>query len=499
MSQEVLINVGVVDIRVAVVEDGRLEALTAMRLLGSVGPFTERCRSLVGDIVLGRVVHVVPAIQAAFVDIGHDRAGFLGAREARCLAADSNGEAAIGELVREGEAILVQVIKDPIGEKGARLTASITIPGRLCVLTPMQHDIAVSRRIEDDSERARLAAIGESLSRDAGEELVPGAGYIFRTVTAGASVEEAREDAVRLAKQWRQITLARGRAQAPVTLHRDLDPVERALRDIVKDTTVRVLIDDARAADAARAYCRCSMPLVEDRIELFEGPGGLFDIYELESEIEGLTHPHVHLPCGGWITIESTEALTAVDVNSGSFTRSAGLEDTGLTVNMEAARELGRQIRLRGIGGLIVVDFMHTSEQSHKDRVLEVLSETLARDGAPVTIAPMTHCGMVEITRKRVREPLDVLWQEDCPTCAGLGRVPRVDTVAAEILRRVEANARAAPGKAIVVRAAPAVMEWFREQRPLLNAALSRKGIFNVEFEPDTSYARGKFDVGTKP
>ena len=493
--QEILINAGAAEIRVAVVEDGKLQALTGDRTFDSAA---ERNGLRIGDIVLGRVQRVVPAVQAAFVGIGHDRAGFLGAREAYCLAAAPHDrDLAIGDLVREGDAVLVQVIKDEIGDKGARLTASVTIPGRLCVLAPFQPHISVSRRIENEAERERLLALGEALIADDSGELAAGAGYIFRTAAIGARFEDVREDARRLAQVWQAIMAARKKAEPPATLHRDLSAVERALRDLVHDDTARILIDDAAAAEAARAYCRLVLPHAADRIELFTGPGALFDMHDLETDIYGLSRPRVPLPSGAWLTIEGTEALTAVDVNSGSFTHAHDLEDTGLSVNLEAACELGRQLRLRGIGGLIVVDFIHMRETQHMDRVLDALMQSLTKDGVPVTVSPMSQAGLVEITRKRVREPLASLAGENCAVCSGQGLVRRPDAVAMDILRLVEAGARAAPGSAICVRAAPDVVRWIEEQGASLRAALARRGASRVSFEADATYSHERFDVAT--
>jgi ribonuclease G len=515
MSQEILINVGAAEIRIAVVEDGKLQALTCERTLGADG---EAAAGRVGDIVLGRVAKVLPAIQAAFVEIGHERAGFLGAREARCLAGPlrqaqheglanaltlslskgaSEHEPPIGELVREGDEVLVQIVKDPIGEKGARLSASVTIPGRLCVLAPCQPGVALSRRIEDEAERARLSVLGDALLGESDGGLFPGAGYIFRTAAIGAALEELREDAIQLARDWRDILTARKKAKPPALLHRDLGPVARVLRDMVRDDTARILIDDAEAAEAARAFCRRALPETEARVVLFSGPGALFDLYDLETDIDGLLHPRVLLSCGGWITIEGTEALTAVDVNSGSFTQASGLEDTGLTVNLQAARELGRQLRLRGIGGLIVVDFMHMKEDAHVDRVLEALTQSLSRDGTPVTVSRPSPLGLVEITRKRVREPLLTLLSESCAACAGQGMLRRPDAVAMDVLRGIEAGARAAPGKPIRVRAAPEIIRWIESQGENLRAALARKGAANVKLEADEACSRERFDVAT--
>jgi len=485
MRQEVLINVGVGEVRVAVVEDGRLQALSCTRLLGAE---EEGGGSLIGDIVLGRVVRVLPAVQAAFVEIGQERAGFLGAREARSLAPDAAGEPAIGRLLREGDKVLVQIVKDPMGEKGARLTTAVSVPGRLCVLTPFQRGTGVSRRIEDEAERARLTAIGEELAAG-----VPEGGCIMRTAAAGAAAEELREDLLRLKREWAEIAAASAAAKVPETLHRDLGPVERALRDIVHEGTARILIDDAQAAERARAYCRRAMPGIEDRIAFFAGPGELFD--DLEADIDGLIRPRVALPCGGWITVEGTEALTAIDVNSGSFIHSSAIEDTGLLVNLEAAREIGRQLRLRGIGGLIVIDFIHMHEPENGGKVCEALAQSLSRDGVPVNISPVTPFGLVEVTRKKLRQPLVARWSEDCPACAGLGLVRKPETVAMDVLRRIESSARAAPGKALRVHAAPEVVRWLEEEGA--NAALSRKGIARVAFVAEAAFPRERFEVAT--
>ena len=503
MPKEVLINVGAGEIRVALVEDGRLQELALERTLGlDDGAARGRSgHSLVGNIMLGRVQRVLPGMQAAFVDVGLDRAGFLGAREARCLADlpgfEEERTPKIGDCVHEGEEILVQVVKDPIGEKGARLSANVTIPGRLAVLVPNQSGVALSRRIDGDEERARMLAMGEAMIAEGGDRLVPGAGYILRTAATDATLTDLKEDAERLAEAWRPVLAKRQAARAPATLYHDLDPVERTLRDMVRAETVRVLIDDAASVEAARAYCRRAMPQAESKIELFKGPGQLFDMYDLEEEIDRLTSPRVPLPSGGWITIESTEALTAVDVNSGSFTASTGLEETSVKVNLEAADEIGRQVRLRGIGGLIVVDFIHLAEADNIVEVLDVLAESISKDHTPTQISPMSEFGLVEITRKRVRDPLAKLMSECCRSCSGQGRKRTRDSVALEVMRRVERTAAAAPGKTIVVRAAPDVVRWLEDHGEEVQTSLARRGAARVRFEANESYAREGFDVAT--
>lgn len=507
MNKEVLINAGAGEIRVAIVEDGRLQELFLERTIGLEDGSPRRPsagrsgHSLIGNIVLGRVQRVLPGMQAAFVDVGLERAGFLGAREARCLADlpgyDEDRAPKISDCVHEGETIIVQVVKDPIGEKGARLSANVTIPGRLLVMVPNQPGIALSRRIEDEGERARLIAMGEQMLVEAGGKLVLGAGYILRSTSATASLADLKEDAERLAEAWRPVMAKRQAAVAPSTLYHDLDPVERTMRDEVDGETTRVVIDDAQLADVARAYCRRAMPEAEDKVEVFSGPGMLFEAYDLEDEIERLVRPRVPLPSGGWVTIEGTEALTAIDVNSGSYTASTGLEETSLAVNREAAEEIGRQLRLRGIGGLIVIDFIHLNEPNNIQIILDTLAHSLMRDRTPTQISPMSEFGLVEITRKRLRDPLVKQMTECCRPCDGQGRTRTRDSVAMEVMRRIESAAAAAPGKPIKVRAAPEIVHWLCAHGDDVRAALARRGAARVSFEAREEFTREGFDVET--
>src|SRR5580698_341031 len=285
MDKEILINAGAGEIRVALVEDGKLQELFLERVIGLEDGPKKRTdgrhgHSLIGNIVLGRVQRVLPGMQAAFVNVGLDRAGFLGAREARCLADlpgfDDERAPKISDCVREGEEILVQVVKDPIGEKGARLSANVTIPGRLLVLVPNQPGIALSRRIEDEAERARLTAMCEAVIAEANGSLVPGAGYIVRSAGIGMSQADFREDAERLAEAWRPVMVKRQSASVPATLYHDLDPVERTMRDEVDAQTSRVLLDARESYEAAKAYVHRTMPEAEAKIELCDGPGMLF-------------------------------------------------------------------------------------------------------------------------------------------------------------------------------------------------------------------------------
>lgn len=499
MANEVLINVGAGETRVAVVGDGRLEEIHIERTAGLPdGEGGGRAgHSVLGNIVLGRVQRVLPAMQAAFVDIGLDRAGFLGAKEARCLAdlpGFGEGLPPITDCVREGEAILAQVIKDPIGDKGARLSANVTIAGRLLILVPHQHGVALSRRIEDEAERERLSHIVGGLEGKDG--ILPRAGYIVRTVAIGAGEAELREDAERLAVAWRELEAKRNAARVPSTIFCDLDPVARALRDCVGLETDAVIIDDAAAFEEARAYCTEAMPEVLPRLHLHEG-ADLFEVKGVEAELESLLHPRVALSCGGWITIEGTEALVAVDVNSGSFTASSGLEETSFRINQDAAAEIGRQLRLRAIGGLVVIDFIHQADPENVARVLQTLALSLGKDRVPTQISPMSEFGLVELTRKRVRDPISRFLTEPVRGLLSGGRVKTVATIANEFLRRIEAEARANPGRTVDCIAHPHVAAWISDEPVVLRRLRERIGS-RFRITAREGWPRDRFDVSVE-
>jgi ribonuclease G len=468
MSSSLFINVSPGEIRIAEKRGGRLEALALEPLLG------QDARPL-GDIILGRVARSVPAMEAAFVEIGMERAGFLPLRDAKILARNAGGDVAISDCVREGDSVLVQVTRDPVGEKGAQLSAAIALPGHFLVMTPGRPGMAVSRRIEDEARREALIALGETLRAS------PDAGFIFRTAARDASPDDLAADARDLAQTWRDIGDKRKAARPPAMLHSDLGPIERALRDMMAADVARVAIDDAGGLEAARAYCRKAMPGLEARLEL--APRDLFAREGLEDEIAALSSPRVALPSGGWLTIEHTEALTAVDVNSGSFTQAGGRDETSLAVNLEAAAGIGRQLRLRDIGGLIVVDFIQLEDEAKAARVVEALKESLAADGAATRVSSMGEFGIVAITRQRRRVPWARQQSIACAACSGTGRAPNAAAEAQEILRKVEREAAANPGAELLVTAAPPVANWFASHADEVNHALARRGAGRVRFE----------------
>jgi ribonuclease G len=512
MTKTVLINVGAGEIRVAVLENGVLDQLWLERTFATDPDRGRRHstsglnggRSVMGDIILGRVQRVIPAMQAAFVEIGLERAGFLAAREARPRTAifrdepytDEDRQLRIADFVREGEDILVQVVKDPIAEKGARLSANVTLAGRLLILAPNSPGIALSRRIEDEAERARLTAIVQEFAHGS-DEIIPGAGYILRTAAMGGSASELREDAARLSRVWREIEGRRATAQSPAILFSDIGPIDRALRDEVDGTVDKVLIDDSDAVAEARAYAERAMPALLGRVELYHSREPLFEAFGIEDEIAQLIEPRVALPSGGWITIEATEALTAIDVNSGSYIEGSGLEETSLKVNLEAAEMIGRQLRLRGIGGLIVIDFIHLEQPANIDRLLEALHAACGKGRIPSQILRMSEFGLVEMTRKRVRDPLVARVTETCRRCDGHGRRKTVETVAVDMMRQIERAHAAAPDKSIVLKASPVMVRWLDAHDEDFRAALRKRAIIRVRIEHGADTRREHFSVET--
>ena len=490
MIDEVFIDVGLGETRVAMVAAGQLQEVTVDR--------PDR-RNLVGNIYLGRVQRVVRAMQAAFVDIGLERSGFLSARDAICLvdsASAQNGEEwsrdnlpPIERCVREGDSILVQLIKNPLGEKGARLSAGVTLPGRCLVHTPNQEGVGVSRRIEDSEEREQMVEVGAELAaRYSG-------GFIMRTVARDADMAELDNEAERLSCQWQTVLERRAQSAAPACIMRDLDTVSRTLRDNVDRNVKRIVLNNAEGFAAAKRYCSWLIPEKVDNIELHNGREQLFDRYDIEEQIAGTASSRAELKSGGWITIEATEALTAIDVNSGRFTQSTSLEATSLHTNLEAAVEVARQLRLRGIGGLIVVDFIHLAEEDHIAQLLEVFSGALAQDSAPTQMSGMSEFGLVELTRKRTREPLNRLLSEACAPCDGQGRIPTVETAGFEVLRRAVHEAKLRRGSVMLIEVPSELANWFEGEACDLVVDLEQAIAMTVQIREKPNMARGGYVV----
>ena len=481
MIDEILVNVGLLDTRIALLDEGRLaEAIFA--------PAGEA--AMVGRLYLVRVTHVANGVQAAFVDIGLDRSGFLPARDARY--ADGVGSVGdrprIAEAVHEGQAVLVQVTKEPIGDKGPRLSTDITLPGRHLVLAPWRRGVSISRRIGDEAERDRLAAAVSGLDGDGG--------LILRTAAVGVDADDLRDEAARLMETWAGISARGGTAAPPACVEAGIDPVCAALRDHMSPDVRRVVVDDGATLGRLRDYCAAALPWSVARLEHHRGPAPLFDSYDVEGDIDAALQPRVSLPSGGAIVVEATEALTAVDVNSGRYTAGVDAEETALRTNLEAAEEIAWQLRLRDIGGIVVVDFMRMSGEGNVVKVLDTFGQALARDRAPVRVAGMSELGLVEMTRRRVREPLAHLLTEPAPVMAAGGRQPTVAAVTAALLRRAEAEAAAMPGRPLLISAAPEIIARLGDDDDRLTQALANRLGCAVTLHADPAHGRDDYRIG---
>ena len=490
MAETILVNVGIGEVRIAVADDNGLSHLVIDRPrdAGETG---------VGAIYLGRVTSVVPAMEAAFVDIGTERSGFLSAWDARPHDwSDDSGQRRappIGELVHEGQAILVQATKEPLGDKGARLSTRVSLPGRYLVFVPGGEGVFISRRIEDEDERARLTAAVSKIAETRGIA----ASFIVRTAARGAAAEDLDADIEGLAEMWDEIAEEAAAAEPPLCLYSDLGPIERFLRDHVNAATRKVLIDDKAASAAARAFVADHLPDFGGTVESYDGADDIFEAHGIAEQLDMLLDPRVDLPSGGHIVIEGTEALTAIDVNSGRYTQAGSHAETAFETNMEAAREIARQLRVRDIGGLIVVDFIHMDDPAHEAQVAAELEAALARDKAPTRVGRISEFGLLEMTRKRTRDAVHKRFTETCLVCDGAARVPTVETVAHAILWRAEREGRSprdGAGKRLELHAAEEVIDFLESAEPLLVALEKRTGC-TVELVAADDFARRDFEV----
>jgi len=517
MANELLIDVGLTETRVALVEEDRLVHLDLER--------PERDSAL-GAIFLGRVRRIEKGLQAAYVDIGLSRDGFLG----RADLSDTHGaDKPIEQCLHEGETVLVQVIRDPVGEKGVKLTCQIALPGRFLSLTPYDSSVRVTRRIVQDAERMRLAAVMQSLlaladqtplevaarlQARAGERRVSRvkvpAGAERRhgerrksmgcTVNAnadGVGKAELSADLERLYSRWLAIEERRNKAASvPTELWREMGPVGRALRDYVGAKLDRIRVNAAAGFAEARAWLFEHAPDHVGRLERFDDPAGLFSLFDIEEDIARASARRVELPSGGAIIFGETEALTAVDVDSGRGSARGGgaFDEMALKINLEAAGEIARQLRLRGIGGIIVVDFLHMESAAFRAQTANALRQALARDPAPTKVLGMSALGLVEMTRKRVGEPLATRLFESCPACHGDGHLPSLPAVLAEMLRQAGREAAAGPpGTRLDIRCAPDVAALVD---PELKARLERQIGTVVAITGETGRRRDGFSVG---
>ena len=423
-----MINVSPRETRAALLENGVLQEL-----------FVERAsrRGLTGNLYQGRVSRVLPGMQAAFIDIGLERTAFLHASDIVQPDDAENGDAAprtdsIRELVSEGADILVQVLKDPLGSKGARLTTFVTIPSRYLVFMPFGHGVGVSARIENEGERQRLREAVQSAVVD-GEA----GGYIVRTAAEGAASEALRADMLFLRRLWEVLDANAHSARAGTLVHEDLALPLRLMRDLVGEGVDRVLVDHDATCDRMREFATTFMPALGARVERYAGSRPIFDLHAVEEEIQRSLDRKVALKSGGYLIIDQTEALTTIDVNTGAYVGHRNLEETIFRTNLEAAVAIARQLRLRNLGGIVIIDFIDMHEEEHRRQVLQALEKALAADHARTNVSTVSPLGLVEMTRKRTRESLAHQLCAPCAACEGRGYVKTPETVCYEIFREI--------------------------------------------------------------
>ena len=486
MSVEILINVAPREVRAAIVENGSLQEI-----------YIERAsrRGIVGNLYKGRVSRVLPGMQAAFVDVGLERTAFLHAADIAYARPDDTVVSLppiddIRRLVNEGDEILVQVIKDPIGTKGARLTTFITLPSRYLVYMPRGEGIGVSNRIEDDGERQRLKAMVASL-------LPPNStgGYIVRTAAQGVSIESLHEDMVYLDKLWHHVRMTAAHVPPGQIVHEDLPLTLRMLRDELSPGVTRVLVDSAREHARMVDFASVFIPDGATRIELYSGPRPIFDLYGIEEEIGRALERKVPLKSGGHLVIDQTEAMTTIDVNTGGYVGHRNLEETIFRTNLEAAVAIARQLRLRNLGGIIIIDFIDMQDESHRRQVLAALERALAADRVQTHIVSLSPLGLVEMTRKRTRESLEHLLCEPCRTCEGRGFVKTPETVCHEIFREIVRQSRQFASRELLILAHQDVVERLLDEESATMAELEAQVGRPIRLQVEALYGVDQYDV----
>jgi ribonuclease G len=488
VTKRIVLNAGVIETRVALQEHNLLTALYVER---------HGSRSIVGNVYKAAVTNVLPGMQAAFVDIGLPKDAFLYAGDytanlgeygrlmldgaAEEDAADVDVEEVlprrdaappIEEVLRKGQEILVQVSKESLGTKGARVTSFIALPGRYLVYMPQAHHVGVSRRIQDDQERDRLRGLVRALNP------LPG-GFIVRTAAEGVGEDELASDVQFLGRLWSQIQARFEQARAPSPIHEEMDLTFRVVRDLFSPDTDELLVDTREAYEKCVGYANALVPALAGRVRLYEGRAPIFESLGIERDIERAQRRRVWLKSGGYIVIDHTEALVSIDVNTGKYVGKRDFEQTVLNINLEAVGEIVRQIRLRDLGGIIIIDFIDMEREEHRQQVYRALRRALAEDKARTNVLEISELGLVEMTRKRVRQDLRALFATPCPTCRGGGTVKSDVTLAAEIVRKLRSVAADGGGPDLVVRAHPDLARYFegegREALERLQVILGRK------------------------
>jgi ribonuclease G len=486
MRNEILINTTAREDRVALVKNGILHELLIERASR---------RGIIGNIYLGRVSRVLPGMQAAFVDIGLTRTAFLHVSDvyqpvAQDAESDSRRSVEIRDLLHEGQDLAVQVMKEPIGSKGARLTTFITLPSRYLVLMPAENKIGISSRIDDEEERQRL--------KSAMDQIVPAeasSGYIVRTAAEGADIEALRADSEFLSKLWSIISHDVKKHSPGRLVHEDRSLAIRVLRDVASSEIENVLVDSEQAFSHLKQFAETFMPEVVSSIEMYTGRRPILDLYGIEEDIEKALKRKVALKSGGYIIFDQTEAMTTIDVNTGAYVGHRNLEETIFRTNLEATIAIARQLRIRNLGGIIIIDFIDMEEESHRRQVLEALDTALAEDTARTQIHVHSSLGLVEMTRKRTRESLEHILCDACPTCSGSGFVKTPETICYEIFREILRQHRQFKFQELVVLAHQDVVELLLDEESSGIAELEELTGSPIRLQTETMVGHDRFDV----
>ncbi len=484
MSAELLINVTPSETRVVMIEDGVLQEVHVER---------DAKKGIVSNIYRGNVIRVLPGMQAAFVDIGLEKAAFLHASDiaqnTQCVADDEKQqfEKSISQLVRAGQEIIVQAIKEPLGTKGARLTTDITLPSRYLVFMPDSNHVGVSQRIASEEEKERLRSLVAPYCDEKG-------GFIIRTAAEGIGKQEIEQDADFLKRLWQKIDERRQRKKGRL-LYGELGVAPRLLRDFVGTEIHNVLVDSKQAYDELKHFVEEFIPALTDKLTLYTKDKPIFDMYEAEKEIQRSLDRNVPLKSGGYLVIDQTEAMTTIDINTGAFVGRKNLEETIFNTNLEATSVIARQLRLRNLGGIIIIDFIDMQTKEYKERVLASLEKALQSDRVKTIVHDFTQLGLVEMTRKRTRESLEQVLCSTCPTCQARGMIKTVETICYEILREITRVNRAYESDGYIVYASPAVIETLKGDE---SHALAELELFigkEVILKSELFYSQEEFDV----
>jgi len=488
MQEDILINWSPQETRVAVVENGVLQELHVERTLE---------RGLVGNVYLGKVARVLPGMQSAFIDIGLERAAFLHVADVWHPPADGETisaarstapQVSIEKQVFEGQSLMVQVIKDPIGTKGARLSTQISIAGRMLVFLPQDDHIGVSQKIppeqRDDLRRRLQVLVGQQ-----------GGGFILRTNGEEASDQELADDIVYLRKAWARLRQAATKLPATSLLHQDLSLLQRVLRDLTTEFTQFIKVDSLEQFGVMKAFGQEFMPAAAQKLVHYKGERPIFDLYAIDEEIAKALGRRVDLKSGGYLMVDQTEALTTVDVNTGGFVGARNFDDTIFKTNLEAAQAIARQLRLRNLGGIIIVDFIDMAPEEHREAVLAEIHKQLARDRVKTMCGGFSQLGLVEMTRKRTRESLAHMLCEPCPVCEGKGIVKTARSVAYDIFREILREARQFNPKEFRVVASPKVIELFLDEESQHLAGLSEFIGKPVSLQSESAMGQEQYDI----